>query len=206
MAVGDRQRLITEIVAGVLGEPARSGLTFPWFKNKHTEADFGRHYLLISTIFQALKGDLQANRNKATRPLKCDVYFGGNHNCMFEFDEFQHFSTPRLQALQLYPSDLCTTFDIGQYTRDCKAHREEADRYRSNKRTRDFDFKGGRTAQRAYFDCFRDLLPEIHGLNPTLRIAECEVQSVYVDDVESRSVVRDLIEQKLSRVGSVRAS
>ena len=36
----------------------------------------------------------------------------------------------------------------------------------------------GRAAQRAFFDTFRDWLPSLHGLNPTVRLAEFEVNPI----------------------------
>ena len=37
MAVGDKQRLITDIVATVLNEAAQTDRSFNWFINKHTK-------------------------------------------------------------------------------------------------------------------------------------------------------------------------
>lgn len=201
MAVGDRQRLITSIVASVLEEPARTDATFSWFKNKHTPEDFGDRYPLIESIFKALGGNSHQNSTKSARSLDCDAYFGGKWNFMFEFDEFQHFSTSRLKTLELYPANLKLTIEPKQYMMLCKVHRERADKYRESKTTSDFDFSGGRTAQRAYFDCFRDMLPDLHDLNPTLRITEFEVRSVLANTEQSQAVVREIVAEKLGRVG-----
>lgn len=201
MGVGDRQRLITSIVATVLEEPARTDMTFDWFKNRHTQEDFGDRYAVIDSIFKAIGGDSLQNSTKAVRSLDCDAYFGGKWNFMFEFDEFQHFSTARQRSLELYPSDLKLTVDTKQYMMLCKVNKGKADKYRESKVTADFNFRGGRTAQRAYFDCFRDLLPDRHGLNPTLRITEFEVASVHGNTEQGQAVVREIVSEKLSRVG-----
>ncbi len=201
MAIGDRQKLITSIISTVLEEPARTNIVFPWFKNKHTQDDFGDRYPVIESIFKALGGDSYQNSIKNARSLDCDAYFGGKWNFMFEFDEFQHFSTPRLKALELYPAHLNLTFECNQYKMLCKVRKEKADKYRESKTTPDFDFSGGRTAQRAYFDCFRDLLPDLHDLNPTLRITEFEVASVLANTPQSQEVVREIVAEKLTRVG-----
>jgi hypothetical protein len=50
------------------------------------------------------------------------------------------------------------------------------DRFRRH--TADFPYANGRAAQRAFFDTFRDWLPPLHGLNPTVRLAEFEVTSI----------------------------
>jgi hypothetical protein len=57
---------------------------------------------------------------------------------------------------------------------------QRADRYRAGKPTRDFPFAGGRRAQRAYFDAFRDLVAPSFGLR-VLRVPapECDGALAY---------------------------
>jgi hypothetical protein len=197
MPVGDQQRLVTEIVATVFGQPARTDVTFDWFINKHTIQHFKKFFPAIEAIFASLNGNSIANKTKRTKSLDCDAYFGGEYNLIFEFDEFQHFSSARLNTLELYPSDVRVSFDLQGYKQWCSVHRGEADRYRHSKRTKDFDFEGGRTAQRAYLDCFRDFLPTLHGLNPTIRISAFEVGSVFANNKESQQIIKKLIESRL---------
>lgn len=198
MPVGDRQLLIVEIVEKVLGVKAERGKRFDWLKNKHQEEDFGKYYPLIHKIFLTLHGDTDANGLKRIIFPPCDAFFGRGLNFIFEYDETQHFSTSRLKTLKLYPSDLKTNFEIGKYISLCKAHLFEADKYRSNIKPVDFKFVGGRTAQRAYLDCFKDLLPELHGLKPTLRISAFEVSGIVTDNKESRLAIRKLVKKKLN--------
>ncbi len=198
MPVGDKQKLITEIVAKVLNVSAQTNITFPWFINKHSEEYFGHHFQVISKIFDTLKGDIKANQNKKNVSLDCDAYFGGDYNFIFEFDEYQHFSSYRLKTLDCYPNELATAFDIKKYKLLCNVHKVEADKYRKSKTTVDFNFVGGRTAQRAYLDCFRDLLPSVNGLNPTLRIAEFEVSNVAANNESSQKIIAELIKEKLT--------
>ena len=40
MAVGDKQKLITDIVGTVLNERPQSDKTFNWFVNKHTKEHY----------------------------------------------------------------------------------------------------------------------------------------------------------------------
>jgi hypothetical protein len=198
MPIRERQKLITEIVAQVLNVCAEPDKSFVWFKNVHTSQDFGAHYPLIDRIFQMLGGNPKAN--KGVRSLNCDAYLGDSYNFMFEFDEYQHFSTPRLKTLEMYPADLPVAYDIQKYQAYCRKHYAEADKYRHAKTTTDFNFVGGRTAQRAYLDCFRDILPSLHGLRPTLRISEFEVAGVVDNNTQSRALVEQLLEKKLSHV------
>lgn len=195
MPKDERQQLITEIAEKVLGISAEPQKSFDWFRNIHTQEDFGIYFPLINHIFLMLGGDLEAG--KEPRLLKCDAYLPAPLNCIFEFDEHQHFSTARLKTLELYPSKLRLGFAIDEYKRYCGEHRLEADKYRYTKRTRDFDFEGGRTAQRAYLDCFRDILPSLHGLNPTIRIAAFEVVEVTGNDARGRAIVKKLLRKKL---------
>lgn len=198
MAVGDRQKLIIGIVATVLSEQAHTAISFDWFINKHTQEHFGKNFTAIDKIFTSLNGDKQASQSKRTMTLDCDAYFGGQHNFIFEFDEHQHFSSARLKTFEFYPPDLKVNFSIDQWKQLCKSHKDKADKYRKEKTTTDFNFAGGRTAQRAYLDCFRDLLPLLHGLQPTVRINEFEVTDIYANNKESCSKIEKLLKAKIA--------
>ncbi len=197
MAVGDKQKLITEIVSKVLNEPAQTSMKFDWFINKHNKEYFGKSFITIDKIFKSLNGDINSNQSKRTVGLVCDAYFGGEFNFIFEFDEFQHFSTTRLKTIELYPSSLKLNFDLSSWAKLCQDKNDKADNYRKNKTTIDFPFIGGRTNQRAYLDSFRDLLPEIHGLKPTLRINEFEVSGINKIDKEACIKIENLLKTKL---------
>ncbi|GHT28443.1 hypothetical protein AGMMS49574_02760 [Bacteroidia bacterium] len=198
MAIGDKQKLITEIVSEVLGEQAQDKIKFEWFINKHTKENFGKYFATIDNIFKSLNGDTIKNQSKRLVPLKCDAFFGGKLNFIFEFDEFQHFSSARLKTFECYPSELKLNFSLEEWEKLCAVHKDRADKYRHSKTTPDFDFPGGRTAQRAYMDCFRDFLPEIQGLNPTLRINEFEVIDIYSINKYSYNKIEKILNKKLS--------
>ena len=198
MAVGDKQKLITEIVSKVLNEQAQTSKKFDWFINKHNKENFGKHISTIDKIFKSLNGDITANQTKRSVALECDAYFGGQYNFIFEFDELQHFSSSRLKTIENYPSGLKVNFDLANWKRLCQIHKDKADSYRKTKTTTDFNFVGGRTAQRAYLDCFRDLLPEIQELKPTLRINEFEVVGITKVDKEACNKIEQLIKTKLT--------
>ncbi len=197
MPVGDKQKLITEIVSKVLNEPAQTDKKFPWFINKHNKEHFGKNYSTIDKIFKSLNGDGNASQAKRSVSLDCDAFFGGQYNLIFEFDEFQHFSSSRLKTFDHYPTGLKLNFDLSEWKKHCSTYRDRADKYRKSKTTTDFNFVGGRTAQRAYLDCFRDLLPEIQGLNPTLRINEFEVLGIFSINKEACNKIEQLLKTKL---------
>lgn len=197
MPVGDKQKLIAEIVGKVLNEQAQTSKKFNWFINKHNQENFGKHFSTIDKIFKSLNGDINANQSKRSVALNCDAYFGGKYNFIFEFDEFQHFSSARLKTIELYPTNLKLNFDLKTWKNLCLTHKDRADNYRKTKTTTDFKFAGGRTAQRAYLDCFRDLLPEVQQLNPTLRINEFEVIGITKNDKEACNKIEQLLNIKL---------
>jgi hypothetical protein len=160
--------------------------------------NFGKHFSTIDKIFKSLNGDITANQTKRSVALDCDAYFGGQYDFIFEFDELQHFSSSRLKTIENYTAGLKVNFDLTNWKRLCQTHKDKADNYRKTKTTTDFNFVGGRTAQRAYLDCFRDLLPEIQGLNPTLRINEFEVVGISRVDKEACNKIEQLLKTKLT--------
>lgn len=194
MALKDRQRLITALVSHILQTKAVTDIKFPWFINQHNELIFNHFFTLIDSIFNELKGTIS---NKKLIYLQCDAYYGNSFNFMFEFDEFQHFSTPRMRALSQYPTDLKLNFSTDEWKHYCNLYLHKADKYRFNKTTKDFNFQGGRICQRAYLDCFRDFLPQQNGLNPTLRICEFEVKDVDGFNAKSTWIIDKLLNQKL---------
>ena len=194
MATKERQILITKIVSNVLNRKAEETRTFDWLINQHKPEHFKELFQNIDKIFNSLNGQLDT---KSVRKLSPDAYFGGGYNFIFEFDEFQHFTSARLNTFKLYPKNLHLNYSQNDWQTYCEAHHAKADAYRRNKKTSDFDFTGGRTNQRAYLDCFRDLLPQLHGLNPTLRISEFEVIDIQWDDMRSRKIIEKLLKEKI---------
>lgn len=194
---------IIALVAEVLGVPAERRAQFDWLINKPTPEHFGVHYPKILNLFEQLGGDEDGLLGKADGYLIPDAYFPEPYHLIFEFDELQHFTAPRQMTLTLYPADVPLAFDREQYLRLCAEHHEPAlrkgtDRFR--RKTTDFPFVNGRAAQRAFFDTFRDWLPTLHGLRPTLRIAEFEVAKVLRGELTgkaARECVAALLEQRL---------
>jgi len=83
--------------------------------------------------------------------------------------------------LWLYSVDNVLAFNWNRYLQFCEGHHGAAikkgpDRFR--RKTADFPFVNGWAAQRAFFDAFRHWLPPLHGLRPTLRMAEFEVADI----------------------------
>ena len=194
---------IIALVAEALGVPAERHAQFEWLINKPTAEHFGVHYPKILRLFEELGGDKGGLFGKADGYLTPDAYFPEPYNFIFEFDELQHFTAPRQKTLTHYPGDVPLAFNRGQYLRFCAEHHEPAlrkgtDRFR--RKTVDFPFVNGRAAQRAFFDTFRDWLPPLHGLRPTLRIAEFEVGAILRGElagVAAKDYVAALLGQRL---------
>ena len=194
---------IIALVAEVLGVPAERSAQFEWLKNKPTAEHFGDYYRSILHVFEELGGDTDGLFGKADGYLTPDAYFPEPYHFIFEFDELQHFTAARRKTLALYPANAPLAFDRGQYLRFCEEHHEPAlrkgtDRFR--RKTADFPFVNGRAAQRAFFDTFRDWLPPLHGLRPTLRIAEFEVAEILRGELTGRTArdhIGSLLEQRL---------
>jgi hypothetical protein len=159
-------------------------------------------YDALRAIFRALEGDEAAHAAKQELRLRCDAFFGTPYNFILEFDGGQHFSTSRLQSLQMYPVGAPLGYNINSYRMFCEQHRQAADEYRRNKRPDDFPFEGGRTAQRAYLDAVRDLLPPLYGLNPTVRISHFEVLDVQSNDAIGQAIIREILAARIANFTS----
>jgi hypothetical protein len=114
----------------------------------------------LSAAFDLLGGNEAESLAKRRSQLRVDFLI--EPNTIVELDEFQHFTTARLQTLDLYEG-LDHELDLSTYRRLCKRYSAEADRYRAAKPAAGFNFYGGRSAQRAYLDMCRDLLAPAFG-------------------------------------------
>ncbi len=113
-------------------------------------------------VLQTIHARLVAHRGftdfvRARQLPPCD-YFVPDPGVVLEFDESQHFTTPRSIALQLYPCTLAIGFD---------RERWQALSQRIGARDPDPPY---RDEQRAWYDTLRDFAPAGLGLRPTVRL------------------------------------
>ena len=172
---------IIALVEEVLGITAERRPQFDWLRNKPRHIDFGEHYDAVMALYAELDGDWEQTTAKAEGYLIPDAYFPEPYHFIFEFDELQHFTQYRARTFRFYPANIRVAYAPQQYRQFCRQHHSAAlakgpDRFR--RRTADFSYVNGRAAQRAFFDTFRDWLPPLHGLNPTVRLAEFEVTPI----------------------------
>jgi hypothetical protein len=162
------------------------GVSPPWLTNAgHLSVAVADHLdesraAAIRSIYVALGGDetLLAGKRSGSDP-RLDFLLEAN-GLAVEVDEIQHFTTDRLRTLDLYPPNAEVCFDFNTYRTLIGRWSATGDRYRASKPTVDFPFAGGRRAQRAYFDAFRDLAAPSFGLR-VLRVPapECDGRLAY---------------------------
>jgi hypothetical protein len=171
MPVGDTQREFAEAAR-------RDGINLEvhrveWLNQRGhlglpDDAERRRTIDALDEIYRALGGDLPTLTSARTTPLPSD-FIHRDTGTLIEIDESQHFTSFRLQTLELYPPDTPLGFDRQHYVALCKQWRAKSDKYRRTKEARGFGI-GGRQRQRAYYDALRDLATPAMGHPPLIRI------------------------------------
>ena len=142
----------------------------PWLNQRGhlglpDEASAARAHL--ARIFDALGGHDEEQAAKRLTSLPGD-FFHEPTGTFIEIDEFQHFTTHRRRALELYPASAPLGFDRDSYLALCDELASRADKYRASKAAVGFG-DGGRQRQRAYHDALRDLAAPDMGAPPVMR-------------------------------------
>ena len=194
---------IIALVEAVFGTTAERRAQFDWLRNKPSREHFGEHYDAVMSLYADLQGDWEGTTAKADGYLIPDAYFPEPYHFLFEFDELQHFTQFRERTFQFYPANVPLAYTPLEYKQFCQQHHVAAlakgpERFR--RPTADFPYTNGRAAQRAYFDTFRDWLPPLHGLNPTLRLAEFEVAPILKEQLSgnaAKAYMENLLHERL---------
>ena len=201
---------IIKLVEAVIGITAERRAKFDWLRNKPRREDFGEYYDAVMALYTALEGDWEGTTAKSDGYLIPDAYFPEPFHFIFEFDELQHFTQFRERTFQFYPADIQIAYVSEKYRQFCQQYHVAAlakgpDRFR--RKTADFPYMNGRAAQRAFFDTFRDWLPPLHGLNPTLRLAEFEVVPILtgqLTDTAAKDYMQRLLCQRLTKLSTIK--
>ncbi|MDQ0870185.1 hypothetical protein QFZ70_002658 [Arthrobacter sp. V1I9] len=122
----------------------------------------------LEAIFLALEGQAAAQQGKRVIALPGDFYHAPT-GTFIEIDEVQHFTSFRLQTLELYPPGVPLGYEISFFKNLCRQWAPTADKYRAAKDATGFG-PGGRRRQRAYNDALRDLVIPTMGHPPVIRI------------------------------------
>ena len=196
---------IIALVEEVFGITAERRAQFDWLRNKPRSEDFGEHYDAVMALYTELEGVWESTTAKTDGHLTPDAYFSEPHHFIFEFDELQHFTQYRARTFRFYPANIPLGYEPQKYRQFCQQHHTAAlakgpDRFR--RRTADFPYTNGRAAQRAFFDTFRDWLPPLHGLNPTVRLTEFEVKPILngqLTDDAAKTYMERLLHERLRK-------
>jgi len=124
----------------------------------------------LGVIYARLKGDLSvlyASRENMLLPVDLVHEPTGT---LIEIDESPHFTSFRLAALELYPTDVTVGFDLDEHKELCRAWCARTDALEHGLAARGFGF-GGVQRERAYHDALRDLATPVMGHPPLVRIA-----------------------------------
>lgn len=125
---------------------------------------------LLGRIHARLKGDLAvlyASRENLLLPVDLVHTPTGT---LIAVDGPEHFSSPRLAALELYPVDVALGFDLDEHRALCRTWCSRTDGVGRGLAAKGFGFGGGQR-ERAYHDALRDLATPAMGHPPLVRIA-----------------------------------
>jgi hypothetical protein len=128
---------------------------------------------VLAAIYARLGGDvsvLRASRENLLLPVDLVHEPTGT---LIEVDESCHFTSFRLIALGLYPSDAALGFDLAGYEELCRAWCSSSDGLSRGLAAKGFGF-GGVQRERAYYDALRDLATPAMGHPPLVRIAAAD--------------------------------
>jgi hypothetical protein len=123
----------------------------------------------LDRIVRALNGDIAALAAKTRGSTRVDFLLEPR-DVVVEYDEVQHFTSARLETLDLYPPETPLGFDLAGYTTLVKRWAAVGDKGFAHKAAAEFPGAAGRQRQRAYFDALRDLVAPHFGNGPLIRI------------------------------------
>jgi hypothetical protein len=127
----------------------------------------------LAAILARLKGDvsvLEAARENLYLPVDLVHVPTGT---VIEVDGPEHFTSPRLTALAMYPDDAALGFDRDEHAALCRELAPRTDLLARGLPAKGFGF-GGVARERAYHDALRDLATPAMGHPPLVRIAAAD--------------------------------
>ncbi|MGB0094081.1 MAG: hypothetical protein WBP81_16305 [Solirubrobacteraceae bacterium] len=146
-----------------------TGQWFPWLcEQGHTALPESAARAALASICEELGGDPDVLAVGRSVKLTGD-FLHEPTGTLLEVDEVQHFTTARLQSLELYPAEFELGLDLEEYKALCRRWRSQGDRAYAHKDARGFGPRG-RQRQRAYYDALRDLATPAMGHPPLIRV------------------------------------
>jgi hypothetical protein len=131
--------------------------SFPW---PATVAAYTKTplYATLATVYEALRTFRGYDNFVKAKFLPPYDYYVPDKRFVIEFDEDQHFTHPRKVSLGLYENDVHLGFSRERWMALCEEYNA-------------VDLEPAyRDEQRAWYDTLRDLVPPLHGLQPTIRL------------------------------------
>ncbi|MDJ0768662.1 MAG: hypothetical protein QNJ12_07705 [Ilumatobacter sp.] len=170
------------MIADSLNEARTRGLhlrrrtSLPWLTVRgHLDPVVQRHAPdEIIDALDELHADLGGNRRVLARNRAGTLRPGlvvASTGQLVEIDGLEHFTSDRLATLSDYPHGVEFGFSIDDYRALIERWRTKANAVFTRRWSPDFDFVGGRRAQRAYFDALLDWLAPTFTGHPVLRVA-----------------------------------
>lgn len=138
----------------------------------------------LDELHSSLGGDRRALARKQTGSIHPDLIVAATGQ-LVEVDEVEHFTMARLATLSGYSSKIPFGFSIDDYKELIDTWKSKANAVFTQRWSPDFDFVGGRRAQRAYYDALKDWLAPTFTGYPVLRLA--------VPDGDARSAAGRLV-------------
>ena len=176
---------VYQLLAATYGV-CKVGSSFPW----PTKPDHYRGTTVGDALERISEGlrKLRGYRNfiRAEQLPPCDFYLP-EPGFIVEFDESQHFTQPRSVTLRSYPLELKVGFSIAHWLDLCQ--RIDA---------KDND-PPDRDERRAWYDTLRDLVPTLHGFEPTVRLYSDAFRwcSLHKDSEKDRETFRSFLKLAL---------
>jgi len=147
---------VRQLLAAIYGD-CQVGYSFSWpaQPKDYKDTPIGD---LLRQICQRLE-ELRGHRDfvKSLQVPPCDFYVA-NPPFILEFDESQHFTHARHVSLSHYPPEVKVGFPVSRWKELCRLIDARDDE------------PPDRDERRAWYDTLRDLVPTLHGLNPTVRV------------------------------------
>jgi len=151
--------------------------------NKPSDFKDTPYYDALSQIFELLQQHQGYMTFVRAKKLPNVDFFVPSPGFVFEFDESQHFTTPREISLSHYPDQLEVKFHKEKWIRLCR---------RLQMKDNDPPY---RDEQRAWYDTMRDFAPSILELQPTIRVFAKDVVwcSLHPDSQEDIQTFQQII-------------
>jgi hypothetical protein len=132
---------------------------------------------VLGAIFARLGGDVSVLAAARENLLLTAGLVHEPTGTLIEVDDAAHFTSFRLQALDLYPSGTALGFDIDEQRELCRAWSSRSDALARGLPAKGFGF-GGVQRERAYRDALFDLATPAMGHPPLVRIAAADGDGV----------------------------